>query len=107
MSERVSENESARLRARASMRDLCDASAKESFIDVPFLLSNCRHPEWQESYLTKIQVYVGCACLGDTIGALWLTPSEIVKQRVQVCSHCMRTCADVCVCVRARACMRA
>lgn len=28
-------------------------------------------------------MYVGCACLGDTIGALWLTPSEIVKQRVQ------------------------
>ena len=43
-----------------------------------------RHPEWQDSFQTKIPVYVGCACLGDTIGALWLCPSEKVKQQMQV-----------------------
>ena len=35
----------------------------------------------------KIPVYVGCACVGDTVGAVWLTPSEIIKQRLQsVCN---------------------
>lgn len=42
-----------------------------------------RHPEWQNSLATKVPVYIGCAALGDTIGALWLTPSEMIKQRLQ------------------------
>jgi len=42
-----------------------------------------KHPEWQDSYTTKIPVFVACACLGDTLGAIWLTPSESVKQRLQ------------------------
>ena len=37
-------------------------------------------PEWRDSLGTKIPVYVGCAVVGDTMGALWLTPSEILKQ---------------------------
>ena len=40
-------------------------------------------PELQDSLHTKVPVFVGCACVGDTIGALWLTPTEIVKQRLQ------------------------
>jgi len=42
-----------------------------------------KHPEWQNSLATKIPVFVACACIGDTLGAIWLTPSEIVKQRLQ------------------------
>ena len=42
-----------------------------------------RKPEWNDSFTTKIPVYVGCACVGDIIGAVWLTPSEIIKQRLQ------------------------
>mmetsp|Transcript_32866 Transcript_32866/g.52924 ORF Transcript_32866/g.52924 Transcript_32866/m.52924 type:complete len:377 (+) Transcript_32866:119-1249(+) len=42
-----------------------------------------RRPEMQESLSTKVPVYITCACAGDTIGAVWLTPSEIVKQRLQ------------------------
>lgn len=40
-------------------------------------------PEWQESLATRIPVYMACAVAGDTMGALWLTPSEIIKQRLQ------------------------
>jgi hypothetical protein len=42
-----------------------------------------RKPEWQDTNAAKIPVYIGCACVGDTVGALWLTPSEIIKQRLQ------------------------
>jgi len=42
-----------------------------------------RKPEWNDSFTTKIPVFIGCACVGDTVGAVWLTPSEIVKQRLQ------------------------
>jgi solute carrier family 25 S-adenosylmethionine transporter 26 len=42
-----------------------------------------RKPEWNESFATKIPVFIGCAVVGDTVGAIWLTPSEIVKQRLQ------------------------
>jgi hypothetical protein len=31
----------------------------------------------------KIPVYVGCAMAGDVVGSVWLTPSEIIKQRLQ------------------------
>jgi solute carrier family 25 S-adenosylmethionine transporter 26 len=42
-----------------------------------------RKPELNESFTTKIPVFIGCAVVGDTVGAIWLTPSEIVKQRLQ------------------------
>jgi solute carrier family 25 S-adenosylmethionine transporter 26 len=41
------------------------------------------NPSLNESFKTKIPVFVGCACVGDTIGAIWLTPSEIIKQKLQ------------------------
>jgi hypothetical protein len=37
-------------------------------------------PEWQDSLASRIPVYIGCAVAGDTMGAMWLTPSEIIKQ---------------------------
>jgi len=31
----------------------------------------------------KLPVFIGCAMVGDIVGSVWLTPSEIIKQRLQ------------------------
>ena len=55
-------------------------------------------PEWRESLGARIPVYIGCAVVGDTMGALWLTPSEIIKQVLKAQRHLLLATPSACFC---------